>query len=216
MPCDSLIIIQHSEMGPAGKIVLRLADERNTADIVNVFRRARTESLPFLPVLHTLKETLTWFRHHEFSRSMIWVAEVGEQIVGFAARESDWLHHLYVLPEHQGTGAGSQLLAKAKEECPGTLRLYTFQQNHRARAFYESRGFTDVEFNEAGGEEQLPDVLMAWCVSGGRLNRAASSTLDLRCCYSAGLTAPLEVAETPSSTGAPSAMSVPELPPSDW
>lgn len=51
---------------------------------------------------------------------------------------------------------------KAKEESPDGLQLYTFQENLRARAFYEARGFTNVEFNEAGGEEQLPDVRMQW------------------------------------------------------
>jgi len=34
--------------------------------------------------------------------------------------------------------------------------LYIFQENLRARAF------TNVEFKEAGGEEQLPDVRMHW------------------------------------------------------
>ena len=51
---------------------------------------------------------------------------------------------------------------KAKEESPDELQLYTFQENLRARAFNEARGFTNVEFNEAGGEEQLPDVRMQW------------------------------------------------------
>ena len=149
-------------MSTPSHTVLRRADESDTASVVHVLRRSRSESLPFLPELHTLEEQLDWFRNKEFTRSVVWVAEVRGQIVGFAARESDWLHHLYVLSEHHGKGVGSQLLAKAKEECPWTLRLYTFQQNQRARAFYESRGFTNVEFNEAGGEERMPDVLMEW------------------------------------------------------
>ncbi len=142
--------------------MIRRADESEAASVVQVFRRSRSESLSFLPELHTLDEQLDWFRNTEFPRSVVWVADVGGRIVGFAARERDWLHHLYVLPEHQGRGVGSQLLAKAKEECSGNLRLYTFQQNQMARAFYKSKGFADVEFNEAGGEEQLPDVLMEW------------------------------------------------------
>ncbi|HEY5640659.1 MAG TPA: GNAT family N-acetyltransferase [Dehalococcoidia bacterium] len=149
-------------MKAAGNRVLRLAGERDTADVVRVFRRARSEFLPFLPELHTLQETLQWFRRRELLRSVIWVAEVNGQVAGFSARENDWLHHLYVVPEHQGQGVGSQLLAKAKEESPKALRLYTFQANRKARSFYESRGFTNVELNQAGGEEQLPDVLMRW------------------------------------------------------
>jgi len=131
-------------------------------EIAIMFRRTREESLPFLPVLHTPEEDLEFFRELEFPRSVVWVVEVDQRVAGFAAREGEWIHHLYVLPEFQAMGIGSQLLAQAKCESQRGLRLYTFQENRRARAFYEARGFTNVEFNEAGGEEQLPDVLMEW------------------------------------------------------
>ena len=139
-------------------IVLRKADVSDARAIAVVHRRSRV----FVPVLHTPEEDLEFFRDRELPRSVVWVAEVGEDVVGFLAREGEWIHHLFVLPEFQGIGVGSQLLAEAKLESPSGLRLYTFQENTRARAFYEARGFTNVEFNDAGGEEQLPDVLMEW------------------------------------------------------
>ena len=142
----------------ATTIILRKADVSDAPEIAVVHRRARF----FSPVSQTPVEDLKFICHREFKRSVIWVAEVDNHIVGFVAREGEWVRQLHVAPEFQGMGIGSQLLAKAKAENPRGLRLYAFQENSRARAFYETRGFTNVEFSDAGREEQLPDVLMEW------------------------------------------------------
>ena len=43
------------------------------------------------------------------------------------------------------------------------LSLWTFQQNLRARLFYERHGFSVVtETDGADNEEKLPDVLYRW------------------------------------------------------
>jgi ribosomal protein S18 acetylase RimI-like enzyme len=138
-------------------ITFRQATVSDAPEIAVVHRRSS-----FLPVMDTPEEDLAHFRDWEFSRSFIWVAEVDQRIVGFLAREGEWVHQLHILPEFQGVGIGSQLLAKAKSESPRGLKLYTYQENSRARAFYEARGFTNVEFNDAGREEGRPDVLMEW------------------------------------------------------
>jgi hypothetical protein len=44
-----------------------------------------------------------------------------------------------------------------------SLRLWVFQQNAGARAFYERRGFKLVRFTDgAGNEEHEPDALYEW------------------------------------------------------
>ena len=139
------------------EITFRQATVSDAPEIAVVHRRSS-----FLPVMNTPEEDLAHFRDCEFARSIIWVAEVDQHIVGLLAREGEWVHHLYVVPEFQGNGIGSQLMAKAKLENPNGLRLYTYQENRPARAFYEARGFTNVEFNDAGREEGRPDVLMEW------------------------------------------------------
>jgi hypothetical protein len=54
-------------------------------------------------------------------------------------------------------------MAKAKALRPGGLRLYAFQRNRHARAFYEARGFAPVSFSDGtGNEEREPDVLYQW------------------------------------------------------
>ena len=83
--------------------------------------------------------------------------------MGYLALVDDILDHLYVGPAHQGQGVGSLLLAKAKALRPAGLRLYAFQRNRRARAFYEARGFAPVGFSDgAGNQEKEPDVLYEW------------------------------------------------------
>jgi GNAT superfamily N-acetyltransferase len=120
------------------------------------------ESLTFLPVLHTHDE------HREFIRSLlirdeVWVAEEDGQIVGMAALAADVLGQLYVHPDFHGRGAGTALLEKVKELRPGGFTLWVFQQNDRARAFYEGRGCLVVRLTDgSGNEEKTPDALYKW------------------------------------------------------
>jgi GNAT superfamily N-acetyltransferase len=70
-----------------------------------------------------------------------------------------FVQQLYILPGYQGLGIGSALLEKAIELAPDGLELWAFQQNERARGFYERRGFVAVEFTDgANNEERTPDV----------------------------------------------------------
>ena len=59
-----------------------------------------------------------------------------------------FVQQLYILPGYQGLGIGSTLLEKAIELSPDGLELWAFQQNERARGFYERRGFVAVEFTD--------------------------------------------------------------------
>ena len=78
------------------------------------------------------------------------------------AFHDDWIEQLYVLPEAQGRGVGSELLDVAKRAYE-RLQLWTFQRNAQARRFYEARGFKLVEQTDgAGNEEKEPDARYLW------------------------------------------------------
>ncbi len=119
-------------------------------------------SLPYLPELHTPEEDLWFFSERLLPECETWVAEATGLIAGYVAFKPGWVMHLYVHPDHQGAGIGPVLLAKALED--GTPRqLWTFQQNARARRFYEARGFKLVRLTDgAHNEENMPDALYAW------------------------------------------------------
>ena len=71
------------------------------------------------------------------------LAEQGGEPVGLAGYEGCWLHGLYVLPEHWGSGAAVALhdaVVSALADCP-ELHLWVLTENRRARAFYERHGW---------------------------------------------------------------------------
>jgi ribosomal protein S18 acetylase RimI-like enzyme len=76
--------------------------------------------------------------------------------------EARWIRHLAVFPEYQRQGVGTALLGKAQDRSPVELRLFTFQRNVTARAFYERHGFTAVAFGVSPAPELEPDVAYRW------------------------------------------------------
>jgi ribosomal protein S18 acetylase RimI-like enzyme len=82
--------------------------------------------------------------------------------VGLIVLEAPWIRQFAVFPEFQRRGVGSALLAKARECSPRELRLFTFQRNATARAFYEKHGFTVVAFGVSPAPELEPDVEYRW------------------------------------------------------
>lgn len=102
-----------------------------------------------------------YFREHVFVECEVW-GPFGGEMIGIAAFREGWIDQLYVLPEHQGGGAGSALLQVAQAAFP-SLQLWTFQKNTLARRFYERRGFVAVgETDGRDNEEREPDVLYRW------------------------------------------------------
>lgn len=97
------------------------------------------------------------------------IARKSDEIVGFVASNGESISQLYVRVENIGQGIGSRLLTLAKEGSTGSLWLYTFARNTRARCFYENHGFVVV----ARGFEnmwQLEDLKYRWTLG------AAAST----------------------------------------
>jgi ribosomal protein S18 acetylase RimI-like enzyme len=138
--------------------MLRPATPEDAVAIARVHRLATRVSLPFLPELHTPEEDLWFVRERLSANNTVWVAEVAGEVAGYVAFHDGWIDHLFVHPDHQGRGLGPRLLDKALED-GAERQLWTFQQNTRARAFYEKRGFVAVEFTEGeGNEEKTPDV----------------------------------------------------------
>ncbi len=140
-------------------MTLRPGRPEDAAAIARVHRMAMRVSLSFLPELHTPEEDLGFMQNRFMPSNEVWVAEVDGQVMGYIGFHAGWIDHLYIAPDHQGRGLGSQLLDKALED-GGERRLWTFQQNTRARAFYELHGFQAETFTDGEeNEEKTPDVL---------------------------------------------------------
>ncbi|RUM23602.1 GNAT family N-acetyltransferase [Rhizobium vallis] len=142
------------------EIVILGADHMQAA--AGIRRVALWQRLPWLADLHTPEEEEQYWRMHLLPNCTILGAAIGIRLVGVIAYGDDWIEQLYVLPDFQGMGIGSLLLDSAKDEMD-EIRLWTFQRNIGARAFYERHGFTaEEETDGLDNEEKEPDVLYHW------------------------------------------------------
>ena len=92
-----------------------------------------------------------------------WLAEEDGRIVGFAGLKAGWLEHLYVDPDAQSRGVGTELMDHAKRRRPAGLELWVFQENTGARRFYERHGFELVRLTDGRDNmEHKPDALYEW------------------------------------------------------
>jgi GNAT superfamily N-acetyltransferase len=159
-----------SRPAPAG-VVLRGAVLEDGPAVAAVHRAALRSRLPWLPELHTPDEDRAFFTGC-LQRLDAWVAERDGEVVGFAAVDHDaaMLDHLYLRPSEYRRGTGSALLDRARRAHDGPLRLWCFQRNAEALAFYAAHGARELERTDGrGNEEREPDVrleLPPW--DGGR------------------------------------------------
>ena len=140
--------------------MLRRATAADVEEIVAIFEPS-FGLIDFLPKLHTHEEGLAFFG------SCVRGGEVYILGRGFAALDGDWLTHLYVHPDEIGTGVGHALFEHVTTLRPDGFQFWVFQQNERARRFYEAHGAVAAEFTDgSGNEERAPDVRYEWRPSG--------------------------------------------------
>jgi putative acetyltransferase len=147
--------------------MLRRARPEDAAALSAILRMAMRGAMPSLPELHTPEDDHRFLSDVVLPNEEVWVAEIDDAPVGFAALGSrsgvDFLQHLYVAPQHQRRGVGTELLERAKEQRPSGFRLWVFQGNTGARHFYERHGLRLVELTDgSGNEEREPDALYHW------------------------------------------------------
>jgi GNAT superfamily N-acetyltransferase len=141
--------------------VLRRATPSDVEQIVDVFERSFA-TLDFLPKLHTHEENVA-FLAGVVDRQDVWVAERDGCVAGFLALDGVDGTFFYVDPEAHGEGIGTALFEHAQRERPQGFGFWAFQDNVKARHFYEKRGCVAVEFTDgSGNEEKTPDVRYRW------------------------------------------------------
>ena len=141
--------------------MVRPATEDDVAAIVAVFEGSFA-TLDFLPEIHTHDEHTAHFGR-VVTDGEAFVHERDEQIDGFAAFSNDLLTHLYVAPDAWARGVGLALFHEATRRRLLGFTFWVFQQNARARGFYEHRGCKALRFTDgADNEERTPDVLYEW------------------------------------------------------
>jgi GNAT superfamily N-acetyltransferase len=142
--------------------MLRRATVEDGPEIAKLFRRS-FGTLTFLPTLHTPEEDRAHFTRMA-AEDEVWIWVEDDRILGFAAIDADdEVPAFYVEPAEQSRGIGSALFDRLKERRPDGFRFWVFEQNDRARRFYERHGAKAIDFTDgSGNEEQQPDALYEW------------------------------------------------------
>jgi GNAT superfamily N-acetyltransferase len=149
---------------PAAVLVREaLPDEwAQLADLYSDARRAAIPQMP--PAMHTDEQHRDYYRRHVFEGDghTVWVAEIGDEITGFAICTPTFLDGLYVRADRKDQGIGSLLLDVVDATHPRGYELWVFESNLGARRLYERRGLVEVERTDgSGNEEKAPDIRMA-------------------------------------------------------
>jgi GNAT superfamily N-acetyltransferase len=151
----------------SSELTIRQLDLADMDAAARVHRAAFDQALPWLAGLHTSDEDRWFYRGRMFKSCTVWGAFDDTVLTGIIAFREDWIDQLYVLPQVQGRGTGTELLQVAKRSWD-RLQLWTFQRNVRAKRFYEARGFALVEETDgAGNEEKEPDARYLWTRHNG-------------------------------------------------
>jgi putative acetyltransferase len=144
---------------------IRKLEPQDADAVAHVLRASFDDRLPWLAGRYTPDEDRQFVREQLFPACEVWGA-FAPDLVGIIALQPNWLDQLYVLPERQGDGIGTALLALAKKAY-AELTLWTFQRNASARRFYERNGFVALEETDGQrNEEREPDVLYRWTAAG--------------------------------------------------
>ena len=137
-------------------------DAESLATLYLAARRAAVPAIP--PLVHSEEEVRAWVRSwEELSGHETWVATDGSRPVGLLLLVEDWLHSLYVHPEHTGRGVGAVLLDLAKARRRTGFGLWVFESNQGARRFYLRHGLGVVRRTDGrDNEEGAPDLELRW------------------------------------------------------
>ncbi len=148
---------------PDTQILVRRAVPGDVPALADLFLAVRSENVPAIPPIAHPPETVAPFLAGVVGSATVWVAEAGQDLVGFVAFGADGVvEHLYVSSVRTGRGLGARLLGLAEAAHPEGLSLWTFAANTGARRFYARHGFVETGGTDGDNDEGEPDVRLEW------------------------------------------------------
>ncbi|MCC4422453.1 GNAT family N-acetyltransferase [Limosilactobacillus reuteri] len=110
---------------------------------------------------HPFVEQQYWREHFQEVRkallqSNVLVAENGDQLIGFAGLQENYLAGIFIKKEFRSRGIGSQLLTVIQQNY-ASLTLHVYVKNESAYHFYQQHGLKVIkkQIDETGNEEYM-------------------------------------------------------------
>jgi GNAT superfamily N-acetyltransferase len=142
---------------------IRSATPDDVARLAAIDLAAKRAAMPTIVWPRSEAEVRWFIGERLLPTGRVLVAEFAGEVVGYMATEPGWIEQLYLRQSAWRQGIGSALMARAKAENPGGLRLRCFQLNAAGRAFYEHHGFAVEALGDgSNNEEGEPDILYVW------------------------------------------------------
>ncbi len=131
------------------------------AGAVGAILSQATDDAPWLPRVHSRAQEIR-FAADMIDAGWVQVARKNGAIAGFLSRDGADIHGLYLDPAAQRQGVGRAFVQAAQAVEPA-LRLWVYQANENAQAFYRALGFRETQRTDgAGNDARLPDIRFEW------------------------------------------------------
>ena len=119
---------------------LREATADDVAIVEHILSTSRSEFLPYAKSPYSPDEIRQWIASCLIPSGNVVLAQLEGEDVGVLATSVTegvgWIDQLYILPGYVGRGIGTALLRHAQKQLPGSVCLWTFQQNQRRHTFF--------------------------------------------------------------------------------
>jgi ribosomal protein S18 acetylase RimI-like enzyme len=125
-------------------MLIRPATPADSASLAELYLRARLAAFTWMNPADFHRDD--FYRHTE--GEIIHLAEDPHgAIVGFLSlwEPDQFIHHLFISPDHLRQGIGRSLLADLQRRLPARFRLKCLVANRPAIAFYRSLGWAEIE-----------------------------------------------------------------------
>ncbi len=140
--------------------MIRKYKEDDITEVLDVWLRASIQAHDFIDA-DFWKSGIQDMENIYMPSSEVFVFKEKGIIAGFYAMHENMLAALFVKPEIQGRGIGSELLLHAKKN-HSIIELTVYQKNKSAISFYEKHGFKEIK-KQTCEHTAEPEILMRWC-----------------------------------------------------
>ncbi len=123
-------------------LVIRPFQAPDTKALSHIWLQASLIAHPFIGERRLLEQR-SLVEDQYLPSAETWVATVRDQPVGFISLLDAFIGGLFVSPDRQGLGVGSQLIAYALS-LKGELTLEVYTYNQKALSFYSRLGFQEL------------------------------------------------------------------------